>query len=354
MAKKIRKSYSSKFAYIGLSMAFAILLTHTIPFEYLTTIELFGHYILNEKLQNIMVWLLPAFALIGALITIRIRTAENLMLNAFSGFTILLIMRSLQNYLFFTAAALVVLTAAIFLRSFDLYCEDPELSWPVFQKIYRSFRRIFVYGVIIALTPLSLWTAHNEVMRANRIMESINVSAEQTKAFEHTALADLLVTETDWRAKDVSSKRALIAKWAPAILNSLGVSNDDFRVEFVKENAGTLGAFTNTSDKPTIEINDAYLSKAGYSEEDVLNTVLHECYHYYEEKAVEMYDQLLAMGYEADRMPDLERIKNYKDAGEQYISAYDNFDKYSENYLEREARAYAENVIAELHSCEVF
>ncbi len=155
---------------------------------------------------------------------------------------------------------------------------------------------------------------------------------EQASIPYENKIADLL----KWETLNVSEKERVIRAVALIEKEELGISNNvEITVATEKMSDYTCGYYIDSSKE--IFINYKYLNEGKV--EDVLQTILHEMHHAFVHYTVESID------YKSEFVQDnyyYKQARMWKENTENYISSSTNYDKYRNQPIEADARAYAE------------
>lgn len=346
---KIRKK---TLVYIAFSIALAELLIWTAPFQALTTVKLGRYYIIKDDLQRIMVILFPLLALIGAFISRKQRTVENVFLNAAAGMTVLLALRCLENHPVLTISLLIAAAACSALAGFWVSRRyDYETTEKIRYRIFQNSRRIIIYSLLIVLGTFAMVTSWKEQRERNRLQREETITVTQEESAEQpeedaSVLRNLVVSKETWKGLSIPERQDKIISYTQAALSELGLEGD-YAVTFTKGLTNDNLAWYNDNDR-RIDFNDAWIGTA--DQEDILNAIFHEVFHAYQARVViTVYMPLLEQGAPVDKWPDLQRVKEYAYAYATYgADSMESFEAYEDNPLEFYARQYAEEQVGKL------
>lgn len=169
-------------------------------------------------------------------------------------------------------------------------------------------------------------------------VEWFNEDGEETEKEEKEAIPyeDKISDLLKWDELNVAEKERVIRSIALIEKEELGISNDvEITVSTEKMSDYTCGYYIDSSKE--IFINYKYLNEGKL--ENVLQTILHEMHHAFVHYTVENID------YESELVQDnfyYKQAREWKENTENYISSNINYDKYKNQPIEADARAYAE------------
>ena len=172
------------------------------------------------------------------------------------------------------------------------------------------------------------WTAFVEWFSE----ESEEVKKDEKETILHAdKISDLL----KWDELNVTEKERVIRSIALIEKEELGISNDvEITVLTEKMSDYTCGYYIDSSKE--IFINFKYLNEGKL--EDVLQTILHEMHHAFVHYTIENID------YESELVQEnyyYKQAREWKENVGNYISSDSDFDKYQNQPIELDARAYA-------------
>lgn len=150
----------------------------------------------------------------------------------------------------------------------------------------------------------------------------------------------LLLQEDEWSHLDVSNRLNVMKTIADIEANYLGIPELSVCTEVLEEH--TMGHYNDSS--KTITLNLSYLANA--DARTMLTTICHECYHAYQHRLVELYNELdsedrgLLLFYEASQ---------YRDEFANYIDGSDNYYAYSRQWCETDSEEYAEDAVIDYY-----
>lgn len=152
--------------------------------------------------------------------------------------------------------------------------------------------------------------------------------------------AVLLLQEDSWAQLDAAERLDIMKVIANIEANYLGIPKVSVCAEVLEEH--TFGHYNDST--RTITLNLSYLATA--NAHSMLTTVCHECYHAYQHRLVELYNELdsedqdLLLFYEAAQ---------YRDEFSNYIDGSDNYYDYSRQWCEADSEKYAEDAVIDYY-----
>lgn len=151
----------------------------------------------------------------------------------------------------------------------------------------------------------------------------------------------LLLQEEEWKQLDASERLGVMKTVADIEANYLGIPEITVCTEVLEED--TLGHYVDNT--RTVTLNLSYLAYAdAYT---MLLTICHECYHAYQYRLVDLYDELapdhqeLLLFYEASQYK--EEFENYIDGSEDYLA-------YVNQWCESDSDDYAASAVIDYYS----
>lgn len=150
----------------------------------------------------------------------------------------------------------------------------------------------------------------------------------------------LLLQEDEWSHLDANVRLNVMKTIADIEANYLGIPELSVCTEVLEEH--TMGHYNDSS--KTITLNLCYLANA--DAHTMLTTICHECYHAYQHRLVELYNELdsedrgLLLFYEASQ---------YRDEFANYVDGSDNYYAYSRQWCEADSEKYAEDAVIDYY-----
>ena len=359
------KRSTKKILYVAGGTALAFAWVFTMPFQYLTTLRLGRGYLTFDDQQKSMLIIFPLAALVGGLTTLKHRTAENFLLNAASGMTILLVIRSLQEYAYLTFAVLII-TAGLAVRvcrkiwrhfQEDIYRGEPDnkASAKCLMRMYLMTRRIIIYSLLLCLSSCALVTTLHEKYLDYRLEKSEGfdivynyeyVRAENEEKRKESAIREFVVSEAEWKQLPTQDRQNKAIAYAKGCLEELGVKEGHYEIIFVKELSDSRLGYYDDEQK-TICINNVWLGKT--DEKQLLDCIFHESFHAYQAMISEIYGELQDEGYQVELFPDFADVSEYVRGYESYAADSNrSFEAYENNPVEYFAREYAAEKVEHL------
>lgn len=152
--------------------------------------------------------------------------------------------------------------------------------------------------------------------------------------------AVLLLQEDSWAKLDATERLDVMKVIADIEANYLGIPELSVCTEILEEH--TMGYYNDSA--RTITLNLSYLANA--DARTMLTTICHECYHAYQHRLVELYNELdsedrgLLLFYEASQ---------YRDEFANYVDGSDNYYAYSRQWCEADSEKYAEDAVIDYY-----
>ena len=146
----------------------------------------------------------------------------------------------------------------------------------------------------------------------------------------------LLLQEEEWSKLNTEERLRVMKVIADIESNYLGIEKLTVCTEPLDEN--TLGHYNDAT--KTVTLNLSYLSTA--DAKTMLSTLCHECYHSYQHRLVELYDQ---MEGEAKGLLLFRDAFYYKDEFANYVDGSEDYDSYSMQWCELDSEEYAEKAV---------
>ena len=150
----------------------------------------------------------------------------------------------------------------------------------------------------------------------------------------------LLLQEEEWNKLSIEDRLKVMKTIADIESNYLGIEELTVCTEPLDEN--TLGHYNDAT--KTITLNLSYLSTA--DAKTMLSTLCHECYHSYQHRLVELYDQ---MEGEAKGLLLFRDASYYKDEFANYVDGSEDYEGYSMQWCELDSDEYADEAIIDYY-----
>jgi len=150
----------------------------------------------------------------------------------------------------------------------------------------------------------------------------------------------LLLQEDEWAKLDTVQRLNVMKTIANIESNYLGIEELSVCTEPLEEN--TLGHYNDAT--RTVTLNLSYLSTA--DAETMLATLCHECYHAYQHRLVELYDQ---MNGDAKGLLLFRDAAYYKDEFANYIDGSEDYAGYNMQWCELDSDKYADEAIIDYY-----
>lgn len=150
----------------------------------------------------------------------------------------------------------------------------------------------------------------------------------------------LLLQEDEWSKLNTEERLRVMKTIADIESNYLGIQKLTVCTEPLDEN--TLGHYNDAT--KTITLNLSYLSTA--DAKTMLSTLCHECYHSYQHRLVELYDQ---MEGEAKGLLLFRDASYYKDEFANYVDGSEDYESYSTQWCELDSDKYADEAIIDYY-----
>lgn len=150
----------------------------------------------------------------------------------------------------------------------------------------------------------------------------------------------LLLQEESWCKLDTTAKLKVMKTVADIEANYLGIEKMTVCTEPLDEN--TLGCYNDST--KTITLNLSYLSTE--KARTMLSTLCHECYHSYQHRLVDLYNQ---MDGETRELLLFQDASHYKKEFACYIDGSEDFQGYSTQWCELDSDEYAEDAVVDYY-----
>ncbi len=180
------------------------------------------------------------------------------------------------------------------------------------------------------------------VMESQEDIVFLNTSDSSTEGETISKNMDviLLLQEDKWCHLDANDRLNVMKTIADIEANYLGIPELSVCTEVLEEH--TMGYYNDST--RIITLNLSYLANS--DAHTMLTTICHECYHAYQHRLVELYNELdsndrgLLLFYEASQ---------YRDEFANYIDGSDNYYAYSRQWCEADSEEYAKDAVLDYY-----
>ena len=330
-----------KSTYIGLSVGMASLLIFTaLPYYLQTSIAFPGWniYWSYADVQKKMMFLFPGLSFVLALTTLKKRnTWEDVFLNIAAPLTILLMMRCFQYHPKVVLLVLVVIVNISLSEMIDIWFDDKyEGTLKKARICYYRGRRIMGILLLIVMTPITVWTAHNEYYDDEiylRLFSNDMFSDSEEETGENIWT---VIDEDQWENLAVNSRFEEFSKMVSYFLKDQ--RSEPIKLYACKElTDGTLAYYTDES--KSISVNVIYLNSCSYRE--AVHVAAHECRHCIQHQGIKAIEVLEDAGIDCKNLDYFAEVYALKEANDNYYLDSLHFDTYTDNLLEQDSEEYA-------------
>ena len=181
----------------------------------------------------------------------------------------------------------IILAIIICLVLIALYFVLMLKNRKVKNKLSRIGAMAIIIIAIVGLIPMGMFTA--ELKSGDGPIKRAEVNYKDNSATIQKELKTMkMFTPKRWAKLSLDEKKLAVETAKKIEVKNLGLSEDPKLVIKsipVYESNGSVAGQYNSKTK-TIFIDEDYLNRADKTGEDVLKTVCHECYHYYQQQLV--------------------------------------------------------------------
>lgn len=334
-----------KASYVGLSVGIAALIIFTaLPYYLQTSIVLPGWniYWSYAAVQEKMMCLFPGMAFWGAITTLGKRnTMEDVFLNVAAPLTVLLAIRCLQYHLVLVIAILLLSVVRVLFKIINTRKKEKYQTYNLVKKIqviYYLTRKKGLFLLFMLLTPLTVWTSHNEYYDSDDYLRLWELLSETDETSEEDPVWNV-VSESQWSSLAVNTRFEEFEKMVTYFLQDQGCG--DVAVYACKElTDGTLAYYSNASE--SISVNVIYLNTCSYQE--AIHVAAHECQHKQQWEVIRAVNALEESGKSYENNVYFKEAYALKEASENYRIDSISYEKYKDNLLEVKSEEYADEM----------
>ena len=198
---------------------------------------------------------------------------------------------------------------------------------------------VMAFSIMFSISKSLLGFPFSEIQEDIVILDNVG-SQPEGETISKNMEAVLLLQEDSWAKLDATERLNVMKVIADIEANYLGIPELSVCTEVLEEH--TMGYYNDSA--RTITLNLSYLANA--DAHTMLTTICHECYHAYQYRLVELYNELdsedrgLLLFYEASQ---------YRDEFANYIDGSDDYYAYSRQWCEADSDEYAEDAVRDYY-----
>jgi len=339
----MKRRILTKSTYIGFSVGIASLIIFTALPYYLETSIAFpgwGIYLSYADVHEKMMWLFPGMAFILALTTLKKKnTWEDIFLNVSAPIIVLLVLRNAQYHSWPVIAILSLSVTLALFKVIDIWYGDKYERVSLRKKAricyYYGRRRLGIL-LMVLLTPLTVWTVHNEYYNEGEYLrvfssDTFALNRKETESDKWTA-----ISEDEWDNLAANSRFEEFTKMVSYFLSDLGCS--PLKVYACKElTDGTLAYYSD--DDEAISVNIIYMDTCSYRE--AVHVAAHECRHCMQHQGIKAVEILEEAGVDCRNLEYFSDVYALKEAYDNYALDSMRFESYANNLMEQDSEKYA-------------
>ncbi len=349
MRKKTRKMSLPVYVLASVFVCLLYFLGHPRFLEALTIYQL-DLYMSYKDVTSLVLYGMPLLSLIFAAITYRTRNTWSVIVNASLPIMIFLSLVVAQNVFWLFATVYAVILWFFVIQAYYVYCTmlDNDSTKGFFYLMGRNFRMILFGVLMIVILPSYIYLRNSNAVNAADYIEELHTEIEQ---FERVKAEEGTYTypdefenfeESKWSDMDFKDRYNLIFKvfeMETEILNTEGVR---FQAKKLSDSDGTYGLYSDME-------NTLYIDAVHLANDDAyncINTVIHECRHAYQYYSIKVLVEMQKKDIDYHGSAYFDEVEKWWNADLSYLFM-DNYADYYENELEYDARAYAEERMAD-------
>lgn len=291
-----------------------------------------------------ILYTLVILALVGSILLLREyeKTGWDMLLTILFPFGLYSTLMSYQekNYIKHILAITLVLTI-MFVIAFiirRLYSLKRILTRKYVFKVVCASQRIIAWGMCIVFVLTFTQELHDN--RIFRLSDKSAVSGNDSgETIEKNIETIVLLQQNEWEQLDKAERLSVMQSVANIEANFLGLPHE-LHVQVENLSGGTLGTYTDSSHAITID-NEHIMNADSF---EVLRTVLHESFHGYSHRLVDLYQ---LADEDLRNLKGLQSAKVYDEEFNSYTDPNLDYEEYYDMKSEEDARSYAENGIHE-------
>lgn len=211
--------------------------------------------------------------------------------------------------------------------------------WQWIKSYFLSSRTLISFVLVFLLLDIGLRLMLGlplNALKSDGSASEISSANSEGETISKNMDIVLLLEEDKWCHLNTEEKLKVMKTIADIEANYLGIEKMTVRTENLDED--TLGYYTDPN--KTITLNLSYLSTV--DAKTMLSVLCHECYHAYQHRLVELYNQV---DEDAKRLLLFRDAAYYKDEFANYIDGSTDHIGYSSQWCELDSEKYAEDAV---------